>query len=85
MEDKKENLNSALDNDALESVAGGAAEDWSPERKKKLWDYMEKCGYDEYDLEEKFKSNIKNYSPETFKVYLQRKGLLDDELTGILS
>ena len=46
---------------------------------------MKKHGLAGKELEEKFKSNINDFSPAELKAYAIRKGRLDDELNKILS
>ncbi len=77
--------NQKLNNDAAESVAGGAKKDSGFFQKRKLKSYMKKLGLTGEELEEKFKSNINDLSPVELRACARRKGILDDELNKILS
>ena len=85
MKDNEKNLNNALSDEAVESVAGGAEKDWGFFQKRKLKSWMKKNGLSGDELEKKFRICINEFSPETLKAQARRKGHLDADLDKILS
>ena len=72
MKDNKQNLNNELNDDEMESVAGGAEKDWGFFHKRKFKKFAIKLGYDD----EAVQDLINHYSPKEVLQMMEEKSLV---------